>query len=63
MHVCHVIVDGPVDIPLVRKAVGPSAALMNPDDIARVYLALHEQTEQSVWTNELTLVPSAKSKL
>lgn len=59
IHVAHVIVDGPVDIPLVRKFTSSSAAipLISPLDVAKTYLYLHNQTNSSSWTTEMDLVP------
>ena len=64
VHVAHVVVDGPIETPFVRKLVGEEAwaalqakgGLLKPDDIAETYWALHEQP-RSAWTHELDLRP------
>lgn len=62
IHVAHVIVDGPIDMPWIRDNFPdlvkqrPEDGLLNPDDIAETYLALHRQP-RSAWTHELDLRP------
>ncbi len=62
IHVAHVIVDGPIDMPWIREnfaelvAQRPDDGLLRPDDIAESYLALHRQ-KRSAWTFELDLRP------
>jgi hypothetical protein len=59
----HAIVDGAVDVPIVRhaakKAFGdkvPEDFFMNPDDIAEQFWNLHTQ-RRSAWTLEMDLRP------
>ena len=62
IHVAHVVVDGPIDMPWIRDnfpdlvAQRPGDGLLKPDDIADSYLWLHEQP-RSAWTFELDLRP------
>jgi len=64
VHVCHVIVDGPIDTKFIRGIVGDDAfeearkadALLKPDDIAANYLHLARQP-RSAWTHEMDLRP------
>jgi len=57
IHVAHVIVDGVIasERTAAFAPVGDDAAL-DPDAIARAYLALHEQP-RSAWTHELDVRP------
>ena len=51
VHVCHVVIDGPIDTPFVRQIIGEDhytalkakGGLLEPDAIAEHYWALHEQ--------------------
>jgi NAD(P)-dependent dehydrogenase (short-subunit alcohol dehydrogenase family) len=62
IHVAHVVIDGPIDMPWIREnfpdlvASRPPDGLLNPDDIAEAYLSLHHQP-RSAWTFELDLRP------
>ena len=62
IHVGHVVIDGVIDTPNARKQFGdmikdkPQPALLVPDDIAGVYLALHRQ-RRSAWTHEIDVRP------
>lgn len=62
IHVAHVVIDGPIDMPWIRQsfpdlvAGRPDAGLLAPDDIADSYWALHRQP-RSAWTHELDLRP------
>ena len=62
LHVGHVIVDGPIDMPWIREnfpqlvAERPPDGLLAPDDIAESYWMLHRQP-RSAWTFELDLRP------
>jgi len=62
VHVAHVVVDGPIDMPWIRENFPdlirqrPADGLLKPDDIADSYLWLHEQP-RSAWTFELDLRP------
>ncbi len=60
IHVCHVVVDAPVDIPLLRKVTGRGAGeLADPREIARLYAALVAQPD-TCWTSELDVHIRAK---
>ncbi len=62
IHVGHVVIDGPIDMPWIREnfpklvAQRPADGLLAPDDIAESYWALHQQP-RSAWTHELDLRP------
>lgn len=62
LHVAHVVVDGPVDMPWIREnfaemvASRPDDGLLRPDDVAESYWMLHRQP-RSAWTHELDLRP------
>jgi len=62
LHVAHVVVDGPIDMPWIREnfpelvASRPADGLLAPADIAESYWALHRQP-RSTWTHELDLRP------
>jgi len=62
LHVAHVVVDGPIDMPWIREsfpelvASRPPDGLLRPDDVAESYWALHAQP-RSAWTHELDLRP------
>jgi NAD(P)-dependent dehydrogenase (short-subunit alcohol dehydrogenase family) len=62
IHVAHVIIDGPVDMPWIRESFPdlvrerPADGLLRPDDVAESYWMLHRQ-ERSAWTHELDLRP------
>lgn len=62
VHVAHVVVDGPIDMPWIRDNFPdlvrrrPADGLLRPDDIAEAYYALHQQP-RSAWTFELDLRP------
>ena len=54
----HVIIDGGIRSPRYEEMfddLGPDA-LLDPDAIADVYIALHQQ-HRSTWTQELDLRP------
>jgi NAD(P)-dependent dehydrogenase (short-subunit alcohol dehydrogenase family) len=62
IHVAHVIVDGIIDgdrarglIPGVDTRFGADG-MLHPDEIAKMYLMLHQQ-QRSAWTHELDLRP------
>lgn len=71
IHVAHIIIDGPVDNPLIggyvrkqwAKTHGednkgpPEGVMLQPDDLAEVYWQLHAQPK-STWTHELDVRPS-----
>jgi hypothetical protein len=52
IHVAHVVIDGPIDMPWIRENFPdlvkerPADGLLNPDDIAETYFALHQQSAQ-----------------
>jgi NAD(P)-dependent dehydrogenase (short-subunit alcohol dehydrogenase family) len=56
IHVAHVIIDGVIDTPGVRKTYKPSAKepLLKPEAIADAYWSLIQQ-ERSAWTLEIDL--------
>jgi len=62
VHVGHVIIDGPIDMPWIHENFPqlaesrPADGLLKPDDIADGYLMLHRQA-RSAWTHELDLRP------
>lgn len=62
VHVAHVVIDGPIDMPWIRENFPrlveerPPDGLLAPDDIADSYWALHTQP-RSAWTHELDLRP------
>jgi len=62
IHVAHVVVDGPIDMPWIREsfpdlvASRPEDGLLAPDDVAESYWMLHCQP-RSAWTHELDLRP------
>jgi NAD(P)-dependent dehydrogenase (short-subunit alcohol dehydrogenase family) len=62
IHVAHVVVDGPIDMPWIRENFPqlveqrPEDGLLAPDDIAESYWLLHSQP-RSAWTHELDLRP------
>jgi NAD(P)-dependent dehydrogenase (short-subunit alcohol dehydrogenase family) len=58
IHVAHVVVDGQIHSERYAHLVaerGPDS-LLEPDEIAAAYLALHKQ-HRSAWTHELDLRP------
>jgi NAD(P)-dependent dehydrogenase (short-subunit alcohol dehydrogenase family) len=62
IHVAHIIIDGPIDTPLIRKMMPkvfeerPADGVLNPDDIAETYWSIHCQP-RSAWLSETTLRP------
>jgi NAD(P)-dependent dehydrogenase (short-subunit alcohol dehydrogenase family) len=62
IHVAHVVIDGPIDMPWIRDNFPdlvkqrPPDGLLAPDDIAETYFALHQQP-RSAWTFEIDLRP------
>ncbi len=62
IHVAHVVIDGPIDMPWIREnfpklvEARPPDGLLRPDDVAESYWALHAQP-RSAWTHELDLRP------
>jgi hypothetical protein len=62
VHVAHVVVDGPIDMPWIRENFPdmvksrPDDGLLAPDDVAESYWMLHRQA-RSAWTHELDLRP------
>ena len=62
IHVAHVVIDGPIDTPFVRERFPdlvkqrPADGLLQPDDIADTYWAIHQQ-KRSAWTFEADLRP------
>jgi len=64
IHVCHFVIDGPIDTAFIREIFGEeesskmrnSESLLNPDHIADAYWLVHEQNK-SAWTAEMDLRP------
>ena len=66
IHVCHVIVDGvidmPIDMPVVHErfpdlvANLPEGGMLSPESIAETCYAVHCQ-DRSAWTLEIDLRP------
>jgi NAD(P)-dependent dehydrogenase (short-subunit alcohol dehydrogenase family) len=62
IHVAHIIIDGPIDTPLIRKMQPktfeerPEDGVLQPDDIAETYWTIHQQP-RSAWLSETTLRP------
>jgi NAD(P)-dependent dehydrogenase (short-subunit alcohol dehydrogenase family) len=62
VHVGHIVVDGPIDMPWIRENFPQiveqrgEEALLSPDDIAESYWTLHAQP-RSAWTHELDVRP------
>ena len=58
IHVAHVIIDGVIDTPQVRKNFKPSTKepLLQPDAIADAYWDLIKQ-DRSAWSLEIDLRP------
>ena len=62
VHVAHVVIDGPIDMPWIRENFPQiieqrgEEALLAPDAIAESYWALHAQ-RRSAWTFELDVRP------
>jgi NAD(P)-dependent dehydrogenase (short-subunit alcohol dehydrogenase family) len=65
VHVAHVVIDGPIDMPWIRENFPklveerPPDGLLAPDDIAETYWWIHRQP-RSAWTHELDLRPWAE---
>ena len=62
IHVAHVVIDGAIDSNFIREMMPDvdqkraEDAILNPHDIARNYVMLHNQP-RSAWTFELDLRP------
>ena len=62
IHVAHVVIDGPIDTPLIRQRMPqvfenrPPDGVLLPEDIAEAYYQLHCQ-KRSAWTQETELRP------
>ncbi|MGH0030150.1 MAG: SDR family NAD(P)-dependent oxidoreductase, partial [Myxococcota bacterium] len=62
IHVAHVIVDGGIDGAFIRGLMGdrlaeaPPDSILQPDDIAETYWAIHQQ-RRSAWTFETDVRP------
>lgn len=62
IHVAHIVIDGPIDTPLIRRVYPdvfkerPSDGVLLPDDIAETYYAIHSQ-RRSAWSHETELRP------
>jgi NAD(P)-dependent dehydrogenase (short-subunit alcohol dehydrogenase family) len=59
IHVSHVVIDGQINTPFIRKAMPDRdlKTLMNADAIADSYWQLHAQ-DDTAWTFELDLRPA-----
>ena len=57
VHVAHVVIDGAFDSPGTNP-FGKHITLMDPDELAGVYVGLHEQPK-SVWSFEIQVGPSS----
>src|SRR4030095_6397994 len=62
IHVAHVIIDGVIDAPKMRKTYKPSAKepLLNPEAIADSYWNLIQQ-DRSAWSLEIDLRPHTEA--
>ena len=66
IHVCHVIVDGAIDMPAIHErfpdllASLPEGGMLDTDAIAETYYALHLQ-DRSAWTLEIDVRPWCES--
>ena len=62
IHVAHVVIDGPIDTEWTRERFPelaterPKDGLLQPDDIAETYWAIHRQ-KRSAWTFEADVRP------
>ena len=62
IHVCHVVVDGAIDMPAIHErfpnlaASLPDGGMLAPDAIAETYYALHRQ-DRSAWSLEVDVRP------
>jgi hypothetical protein len=62
IHVAHIIIDGPIDTPLIRSVSPetfenrPVDGVLNPDDIAETYWNIHCQP-RNAWLRETALRP------
>jgi len=62
IHVAHIVIDGPIDTPFVHERFPelvksrPKDGLLQPDDIADTYWAIHRQ-KRSAWTFEADIRP------
>ena len=62
IHVCHVVVDGVIDMPAIHErfpdlvANLPEGGMLDTDAIAETYYALHCQ-DRSAWTLEIDVRP------
>ncbi len=62
IHVAHVVIDGPIDTEWTRERFPemvkerPKDGLLQPDDIAETYWAIHSQ-KRSAWTFEIDVRP------
>ncbi len=62
IHVAHIVIDAPVDTAWIHEnfpdasALASRDGLVDPNELARVYLMLHEQP-RSAWTFEIDVRP------
>ncbi len=60
IHVCHFVIDAPVNIPIIRKMTGRTEEeLADPKQIAELYMHIIEQPN-TCWTSELDVHIKAK---
>ena len=57
VHVCHAIIDGPIDSPRARGMGRSVESLLSPEAIADAYWSVHRQ-DRTAWTQELDLRPA-----
>ena len=66
IHVCHVVVDGVIDMPAIHErfpelvANLPEGGMLDTDAIADTYYALHRQ-DRSAWSLEVDVRPWCES--
>lgn len=66
IHVCHIIVDGMIDMPAIRERFPdvvkdmPEDGMLDTDAIAETYYAVHSQ-HRSAWTLELDVRPYSEN--
>jgi hypothetical protein len=56
IHVAHFVIDGAIRSPARAAAARGEDSMLDPDEIARSYLAIYRQ-QRSAWSCELELRP------
>ena len=63
IHIAHIVIDGAIDTPWIKELFSEfynekkdKDGLMNPNDIAKNYLWIHNQP-RNAWTHEIDLRP------